>query len=67
LQNYWYFAYRDLDGRVCMAYVGPDDKRVRALVERFAQARRHKPLVPQAQAALALGCMPTAPKHFRII
>src|SRR5262249_39768460 len=26
-----------------------------------------KPLAPQAQAALALGCTVTAPKHFRII
>lgn len=66
-QNYWYFAYRDLDRKVRMVYVGPDDERVRALVKRFAQVRRDKPLAPQAQAALALGCALTAPKHFRIV
>lgn len=66
-QDYWYFAYRDLDRKVRMAYIGPDDERVRALVRRFAQVRRDKPLAPQAQAALALGCAPTAPKHFRIV
>ena len=66
-QDYWYFAYRDLDRKVRMAYVGPNDKRVLALVERFGRIRRDKPLAPQAQAALALGCAPTAPKHFRII
>ena len=66
-QNYWYFAYRDLDRKVRMAYIGPDDKRVHALVKRFAQVRRTKPLAPQAQAALALGCVSTAPKHFRIV
>ena len=66
-QDYWYFAYRDLDRKVRMAYVGPDDERVRALVKRCTQVRRDKPLAPQAQAALALGCAPTAPKHFRII
>jgi hypothetical protein len=64
---YWYFAYRDLDGKVHMAYVGPNDERVRALVERFRRTRRSKPLVPQAKAALELGCAPTAPKHFRIV
>ena len=66
-QDYWYFAYRDLDRKVRMAYVGPNDARVLALVERFERIRQDKPLSPQAQAALALGCAPTAPKHFRII
>lgn len=66
-QDYWYFAYRDLDRKVRMVYVGPNDKRVLALVERFGRIRQDKPLAPQAQAALALGCAPTAPKHFRII
>lgn len=66
-QDYWYFAFRDLDGKVRMSYVGPDDERVRALVKRFREERRPKALEPQARAALALGCIPTAPKHFRII
>ena len=66
-QDYWYFAYRDLGQKVRMAYVGPDAKRVRALVERFRRNRRDKPLAPMAQVALGLGCVPTAPKHFRII
>ncbi len=64
---YWYFAYRDLDSKVRMVYVGPDDERVRALVERFDATRGTRPLAPHAQAALALGCAPAAPKHFRII
>lgn len=65
-QDYWYFAFRDLDGRQRMSYLGPDDVRVRALVQRFKGSRRVKPMAPQAQAAIALGCVPTAPKHFRI-
>lgn len=64
---YWYFAYRDLGSKVRMVYVGPDDERVRALVERFDATRGTQPLAPQAQAALALGCAAAAPKHFRII
>src|SRR4051812_2626072 len=66
-REYWYFAYRDLESRVRMVYVGPDDDRVRALVERFDETRGARPLAPQAQAALALGCAAAAPKHFRII
>jgi hypothetical protein len=66
-QGYWYFAYRELDGKVRMSYVGPDDERVRALIERYRTSRRDKPLAPQARAAIALGGAPTAPKHFRIV
>jgi len=66
-RDYWYFAFRDLDGKVRLSYVGPDDERTRALVDRFRQARGSKPLAPQAKAAIALGCAPLAPKHFRIV
>lgn len=66
-QSYWYFAYRDMDGKVRMSYVGPDDDRVAALVSCFQESKVDKPLAPQAQAAIALGCAPTAPKHFRIV
>ncbi len=65
-QAYWYFAFRDIDGKQRMSYVGPDEARVRKLVERFRESRP-KLLRPQARAAIALGCAPTAPKHFRII
>jgi hypothetical protein len=66
-QDYWYFAFRDLDGKVRMNYVGPNDDRVKGLVQRFRDARQPKALEPQARSALALGCTPTAPKHFRVI
>lgn len=66
-QDYWYFGYRDLDQKVRMAYVGPDNERSRALVVRFEGVRRSKPLAPAAKSAIALGGMPVAPKHFRII
>src|SRR5262245_44499168 len=66
-KDYWYCAYRDLDQKVRMVYVGPDDERVRKLVERFEETRDKKPLAPQVRAAIALGCVPAAPKHFRIV
>ncbi len=65
--DYWYYGYRDMDQKVRMAYVGPDSERVRALVEKLPTRRAVKPLAAQAQAALALGCAATAPKHYRIV
>ncbi len=66
-RQYWYFAYRDMDQKGRMAYVGPDNERVRALVLRFEQTKQEKPLAPPARMAIAAGCTPAAPKHFRII
>lgn len=66
-RDYWYFGYRDIGQKARMVYIGPDNERVRALVERFAAARQDKPLATPARMAVAAGCAPAAPKHFRII
>lgn len=66
-RDYWYFAYRDIDQKLRMVYLGPDNERVRALVERFREFRQDKPLAPPARIAIAAGCAPVTPKHFRII
>ncbi len=66
-RTYWYFGYRDMDQKLRMAYVGPDNEQVQALVQRFEQTRRDKPLAPPARMAIAAGCTPVAPKHFRVI
>jgi len=66
-KDYWYFAYRDIDQKLRMAYVGPDNERVLVLVERFKANRRDKPLAPPARMAIAAGCAAAAPRHFRII
>ena len=65
---YVYFGYRDpLDGQQRRAYVGPADERVEALIARFTAVKAPRKLAPHAQAALALGCAGTLPKHFRIV
>jgi hypothetical protein len=63
---YWYFAYREINGKSHVLYVGPDNERVRQLVEQF---RLHPPsaLDRQANAAVALGCSAVISKHFRIV
>ncbi len=66
-QDYWYFAYRDLDQKVRMAYVGPNEPRVQALVQRFESLRNTNTLAPPSKVALTYGCASTPPKHFKMI
>jgi len=67
-RSYVYFGYRDpIDGGQRRVYVGPDDERVNALIQRFQQVKAPKKLGPQAKAAMALGCAGTVPKHYRIV
>ncbi len=66
--EYIYFGYRDpIGGRQRRVYVGPADERVNALIARFDDIKAPKRLAPNAQAALALGCSGTLPKHYRIV
>ena len=66
-REYWYFAYRDMDQKLRMVYVGPDSERVRLLVARFGEAKQGRPLVTPARIAIASGGTSATPKHFRII
>lgn len=65
-RDYWYFAWRDLDGGVRFAYVGPDGARVQRLIARF-QSDKGASLEPRARAAIALGCAPLPARHYRIV
>ncbi len=66
-REYAYFSFKDIDGKLRMAYVGPIDDRINALIEHFEQVKAPKKLAPVAQAAIALGCAAVVPKHFRIL
>lgn len=65
-RTYWYFAYRDVGGALRQLYIGPDEARVRRLIERFRE-EAPKSLVPLARSAAALGCGGVVPRHFRIV
>lgn len=66
---YWYFSFRDLNGRVRQLYVGPDTAPVRDAVDRTrgSGGRPDAALAPLAKAAIALGCAPALPKHLRAV
>ncbi len=66
-REYWYFGYRDINGKGRMVYVGPESDRVRALVNHFATLKGNHPLLPLTGACISLGCEVLASKHFRII
>ena len=64
--TYWYFQFRDIDGRVRQIYIGPDSERVRKLIA-DGQAAPVEAVDRLARSALALGCASILPKHFAII
>ncbi len=65
-KKYWYFQYRDIDSSVKQIYIGPDSEKIRNLIH-LHQSHEGKPIRMLAAAAIALGCNPLLPKHFRVI
>jgi len=65
-KNYWYFQYRDIDGRVAQVYVGPESEKLIRLMSAHKASSREA-LQRLAAAAIALGCDGMLPKHFRVI
>ena len=68
-KRYWYFQFRDPIAGVRQVYVGPDSKEVQELVKRApaGRGRNPGPLAPLAKSAVALGCAPIIPRHYRVL
>lgn len=67
--TYWYWQWRDLQGVLRQVYLGPDDDRLRRLIE---QRQQGKPRVDKSvgglvRACVSLGCMASLPQHGKII
>jgi hypothetical protein len=65
-KKYWYFAFRH-GAKVRQIYVGPDEPRVRALVESKRAARDGEVIAAQARTCLAQGAAALVPAHLRVI
>lgn len=63
---YWYFAFRE-GGRVHQIYVGPDEPRVRRLVEAKRTAQGEDDIAAMVRACVAHGAAALLPKHLRVI
>ncbi len=64
---YWYYQFMDVSGSRRQVYVGPENERVLALIERRAQGGPAEALQALAQSALALGNAPLLPRHFKVV
>lgn len=65
-KKYWYFQYRDIDSSVKQIYIGPDSEKIRGLIKQHQSQKRGQIRMLSA-AAIALGCNPVLPKHYRVI
>lgn len=64
---YWYFQYTEISGKLRQVYVGPDSERVRGLIAQRQSPAAHSALEPLARSAIALGCEPLLPAHYKVI
>ena len=67
-RRYAYWAFKEIDGRKREYYLGPDGPAITAIEEARARgAPSLAAIARQAASALAQGCAPVPPKHFRIV
>ena len=68
-RDYWYWQVRDLQGGNRQVYLGPDDERLRKLIElqKDGKGRASADLGALVGACVALGCMTLIPQHFQVI
>ena len=67
-KSYWYYQYRDLDGKLCQAYLGPQTDQLTALIEKRQTTVGHDSQIKAlAQSAETLGCAVVSSPHLAII
>ena len=69
-KDYWYYQYRDLNGKLIQAYLGPDSAALSALVaQRQSAGHEHsdRQIRAMAQAASTLGCTTVVAAHLAVI
>ncbi len=66
-RKYWYFQYTEPSGRLRQVYVGPDGEPVQKLIAQKDAPSPAAALGPLARSAIALGCAPLLPRHYRVI
>ena len=66
-RDYWYFQYTEISGKVRQVYVGPENERVRALIETQAAGGPTQAIEALARSALALGNAPLLARHFKVV
>lgn len=66
--RYWYFQYREIDGKLKQVYLGPDSPTVQAIIaKKSIEAPELEAIARLAQAAIALGCAPVPFHQYRVV
>lgn len=66
-RTYWYFQHTDVSGRLRQIYVGPDNERVKHLIEQHDSAGPRDAIQSLVNATIAHGCEPLLLPHYRVI
>lgn len=66
-RKYWYFQFTEPSGKLHQLYVGPDSAPVQRLMAQKDTPSAAAALGPLARSAMALGCAPVLPRHYRVI
>lgn len=66
-RTYWYYQYMEMSGRKRQVYVGPENDRVLALMEKHAAGGAQPAIERLARSAVALGNAPVTGRHYRIV
>lgn len=67
-KSYWYYQYRDLNGKMCQAYLGPESDSLNALVhQRRSPSLDDTQIRAMSQLSATLGCATVTSPHLSII
>lgn len=66
-RTYWYYQYIEVSGNKRQVYVGPENERVRRLLDAQAAGGSNAALESLARSAVALGNAPMLVRHFRVV
>ncbi|MDM0085533.1 GSU2403 family nucleotidyltransferase fold protein [Variovorax sp. J31P179] len=67
--QYWYWQFRDLEGKLKQVYLDPVDERLSELIRLRSEGKApgHDSLARLSLACTSLGCMTVMPQHFKVI
>lgn len=66
-RTYWYYQYLEVSGRKRQIYVGPENERVRGLLDAHAAGGANSAIEALARSAVALGNAAMLARHFRVV
>lgn len=67
-KSYWYYQYRDLNGKLCQTYLGPESDSLTALIQKRQSTKTDDAQIKAlAQSAETLGCTAVSAPHLSII